>query len=219
MGSDAIGWRFFFIRMTPTAMKNLCIFVTGITGAVSNLPTFHTGYSMSLSTSDKTRPSVFFLCRFDGRSATNGATGARSGRRVPRRERAGTGRAGRCHAFPPADGRREGGGCGTRRRCDRASLRTRLRSRRDFPNSLSRSNRSPRPRGLLARRRRAAGPDSGAAGGGLAAHLESPLPHPERSHPPSLPFPTRPGRPPRRRTGAWRSLPRGATWIGPATTR
>ena len=106
LGSDAIGWRFFFIRMTPTAMKNLCIFVTGITGAVSNLPTFHTGYSMSLSTSDKTRPSVVPL--FRRRSATNGATGARSGRRVPRRERAGTGRAGRCHAFPPADGRREG---------------------------------------------------------------------------------------------------------------
>ena len=32
--------------------------------------------------------------------------------------------------WPP--GRR---GCGTRRRCDRASLRTRLRSRREFPNS------------------------------------------------------------------------------------
>ena len=103
--------------------------------------------------------------------------------------------------WPP--GRR---GCGTRRRCDRASLRTRLRSRRKFRIPLSRSNPSPRTRGLLARRRRAAGPDSGAAGGGLAAHLESPLPRPERSHPPSLPFPTRPGRPPRRRTGAWRRL-------------
>ena len=190
--------------MTPTAMKNLCIFVTGITGAVSNLPTFHTGYSMSLSTSDKTRPSVVPL--FRRRSATNGATGARSGRRVPRRERAGTGRAGRCHAFPPADGRREGEDAehaagAIERPSGRASV-----PEGNFRIPLSRSNRSPRTRGLLARRRRAAGPDSGAAGGGLAAHLESPLPHPERSHPPSLPFPTRPGRPPRRRTGAWRRL-------------
>lgn len=204
LGSDAIGWRFFFIRMTPTAMKNLCIFVTGITGAVSNLPTFHTGYSMSLSTSDKTRPSVVPL--FRRRSATNGATGARSGRRVPRRERAGTGRAGRCHAFPPADGRREGEDAehaagAIERPSGRASV-----PEGNFRIPLSRSNRSPRPRGLLARRRRAAGPDSGAAGGGLAAHLESPFPRPERSHPPSLPFPTRPGRPPRRRTGAWRRL-------------
>ena len=135
-------------------MKNLCFFVTGITVAVSNLPTFYTGDSVChFRRQTKNRPSV--VAALTRRSATNGATGARSGHRVPRRERAGTGRAGRCHAFPPADGRREGEDAehaagAIERPSGRASV-----PEGKFRIPLSRSNRSPRTRGLLARRRRA----------------------------------------------------------------
>ena len=186
-------------------MKNLCFFVTGITVAVSNLPTFYTGDSVCHFR--RRQESAFGCCRFDetfcdqrrdGRtkwpqSTAAGARGDGKGRQVS------------ClpsSRWPP--GRR---GCGTRRRCDRASLRTRLRSRREIPNSpLEVKSFSPDEGSPRASPTRVAGPDYGTAGGGLAAHLESPLPRPERSHPPSLPFPTRPGRPPRRRTGAWRRL-------------
>ena len=120
-------------------MKNLCFFVTGITDftvAVSNLPTFYTGDSVC-HFRRQTRIGLG-CCRFDetfcdqrrdGRtkwpqSTVAGARGDGKGRQVS------------ClpsSRWPP--GRR---GCGTHRRCDRASLRTRLRSRREIPKFPSR---------------------------------------------------------------------------------